>query len=95
MKVQHDTRHSRFVVPLSTGEAELVYAMAGDDVIDLLHTEVPLPDRNRGIADTMVRAALAYAREHRLRVIPTCPYVRGWFKRHPEHRVALGVDRST
>ena len=94
MKVQHDAQHSRFVVPLSTGEAELVYALAGDDAIDLLHTEVPPRDRNQGIADSMVRTALAYAREHGLRVIPSCPYVRDWFRRHPEKRHALGVDRS-
>jgi uncharacterized protein len=88
MKVQHDVQHSRFVIPLSNGEAELVYARAGDDAIDLQHTMVPPADRNRGVADTMVRAALAYAREHRLRVIPTCPYVRAWFTRHPEERLA-------
>jgi uncharacterized protein len=88
MKVEHDVQHSRFVVPLDNGEAELVYAMAGDDAIDLQHTAVPPADRNQGIADTMVRAALAYAREHRLRVIPSCSYVRAWFRRHPEERLA-------
>lgn len=65
-----------------------MYAMAGDGAIDLQHTEVPPADRNRGIAGTMVRAALAYAREHQLRVIPTCPYVRAWFRKHPEERLA-------
>ena len=88
MKVQHDVQHSRFVIPLSSGEAELVYALVGDDAIDLQHTEVPPADRNRGIAGTMVQAAVAYAREQRLRVIPSCPYVRAWFRRHSEERLA-------
>ena len=83
MNVSHDIQHSRFVVPVSGGEAELVYEMVGDDAIDLQHTEVPPSDRNQGVADALVLAAVAYAREHRLRVIPTCPYVQAWVRRHP------------
>ena len=94
MNVLHDIQHSRFVIPLSAGEAELVYAMVGNDAIDLQHTEVPPSDRNQGIADALVWEALAYAGKHELRVIPTCPYVQAWFRRHPEERLASGVDRS-
>ena len=93
MNVLHDIQHTRFVISLADGDAELVYEKVGD-AIDLQHTEVPPSKRNQGIADTLVRAALAYAREHELRVIPTCPYVLAWFNRHPEERLALGVDRS-
>ena len=94
MNVQHDNQHSRFVIPLDDGEAELVYAMVGDNAIDLQHTEVPPSDRNQGVADALVRAALAYAREQRLQVIASCPYVRVWLRRHPEERPASGADRS-
>ena len=93
MDVLHDIQHSRFVIPLSGGEAELVYEIVGDDAIDLQHTEVPPSERNQGVADALVRAALAYAREHELRVVPTCPYVQAWVRRHPDER-ASGVDRS-
>ncbi len=91
MKVQHDIQHSRFVIPLKNGEAELVYAVIGD-AIDLQHTEVPPSDRNQGIADKLVRLALAYAREAELRVIPSCPYVQAWFTKHPEERRHSGAD---
>ena len=94
MNVQHDIQHSRFVIPLLSGEAELVYMMRGNDSMDLQHTEVPPSDRNQGIADALVRAALAYAREHGLRVIATCPYVQVWLRRHREERLALGLDAS-
>ena len=94
MNVQHDIQHSRFVIPLLSGEAELVYMMRGNDSMDLQHTEVPPSDRNQGIADALVRAALAYAREQRLQVIASCPYVRVWLRRHPEERPASGADRS-
>jgi uncharacterized protein len=90
MNVQHDLQHSRFIIPLDRGEAELVYALVGDDAIDLQHTGVPASDRNRGVADALVRKAMAYAREHELRVIPTCSYVRAWLRRHPEERLISG-----
>jgi predicted GNAT family acetyltransferase len=94
MNVLHDVQRSRFVIPLGGGEAQLVYAMIGDDAIDLQHTEVPASDRNRGVADAMVRAAFAYAREHKLRVVPTCPYVKVWLRRHPEERAPHMDERS-
>jgi predicted GNAT family acetyltransferase len=94
MNVEHDDQHSRFVIPLAGGEAQLVYSLPGDHTIDLQHTEVPPAHRNRGVADTLVRAAVRYAREHQLRVIASCPYVKAWFRRHPSERAASAVDGS-
>jgi predicted GNAT family acetyltransferase len=37
------------------------------------------------VAGKLVAAAVAYAREAKLRVIPQCPYVAGWMKRHREY----------
>ncbi len=93
MTVRHDIHTSRFVAPLRDGEAKLVYARVGN-AMDLRHTEVPPADQGRGVADMLVRAAVAYAREQELEVIATCPYVKVWLKRHPEERAALRVDRS-
>jgi predicted GNAT family acetyltransferase len=86
MTVQHDTEGSRFVVSLPDGEAQLVYAPLGDDLLDLQHTEVPPSGHGEGVGDALVRAALAYARAHDLNVIATCPYVQAWLRRHPEER---------
>jgi len=86
MTVQHDPARRRFVAALPDGDAELIYAMFADDVIDLQHTEVPASGKGHGVGDALVRAALAYAREHGLRVMATCPYVQAWLRRHPEER---------
>jgi predicted GNAT family acetyltransferase len=88
MHVQHDPDRTRFVAPLDDGEAELVYSMFGDDVIDLQHTEVPRSAQGHGVGDALVRAALAYAREQHLQVMATCPYVQAWLRRHPGERPA-------
>lgn len=86
MTVQHDPSRSRFVVALPDGDAELLYAMFGDDVINLEHTEVPASGKGQGVGDALVRAALAYAKERGFRVMATCPYVQAWLRRHPGER---------
>jgi hypothetical protein len=90
MDVRHDPERSRFFVALPEGDAELLYQPFGDDIIDLQHTEVPNAERHHGVADALVRAALAWARERELRVIATCPYVQAWLRRHPEERPGDG-----
>jgi uncharacterized protein len=95
MNVQHDPERQRFYIPLADGEAALLYAFFSDDIIDLQHTEVPRSARGLGVGDALVRAALAYAKEHGLNVIVTCPFVQRWLRKHPEERPAGAVDRAT
>ena len=90
--VEHRPSEQRFVAQFATGEAELTYALPAPGVIDLQHTAVPAGERGHGVAEALAQAAFDYAREHRLRVIPTCPFVRTWLARHPEQ--ADLIDRS-
>ena len=82
--IEHRSREQRFVAELAEGEAELRYALPAPGVIDLQHTAVPEGERGHGVAEALARAAFDYARAHKLRVIPTCPFVRSWLTRHPE-----------
>jgi predicted GNAT family acetyltransferase len=84
MQIEHDVANHRFVAQLSSGRATLTYAPAGPGVLELYSTQVPAPDRGRGIGAQLVAAAVAYAREQGLRVIPTCWYVAQWLREHPE-----------
>ena len=95
MTVQHDPERQRFFIPLEDGEAVLRYSFFSDDILDLQHTEVPRSARGQGAGDALVRAALAYAREHDFHVIVTCPYAQRWLRKHPEERPAGTVDRSS
>ncbi len=40
----------------------------------------------QGIAGAITRHALDYSREQGWKVIPRCPYVVAWIKRHPEYQ---------
>lgn len=48
------------------------------------HTAVPPELRGRGIAEKLVRAALADARAAGHRVVPACSYVAKFIERHRE-----------
>ncbi len=92
MTVDLDESTQRFVVHLPDGEAELLYARPDPHTIDLQHTEVPKSARGQGVADLLAETAFAYAHEHGLRVIPSCPFIRSWLRRHPAERQIL-VDK--
>lgn len=53
------------------------------------HTEVPPALRGRGIAEQLVRAALADAAAARLKVVPACSYVARFITRHHEFQALL------
>jgi uncharacterized protein len=51
--------------------------------IELMHTEVPMSQRGKGIGEKIVKFALEYARQNQLEVIPSCRFVQAYLKRHP------------
>ena len=56
----------------------------GDGTIDLQHTVVLPTHRGQGLAGMLAKRAFEDARAQGLKVIPTCPYVLGWTKDHPD-----------
>ena len=90
-----DVHHEpgRFFARIDDLEAELVYERRGD-VLDVRHTYTPPALRGRDIAARLTDAAFAYAREERLRVVPTCSYTQTYVARHPECRGLLDAGVS-
>jgi uncharacterized protein len=88
--VQRNSVTHRFEIA-DEPSAHLQYAQA-DGLLRLIHTEVPPEFRGHGYASHLARAALEYAREAHLRVVPICPFVRTYLARHPEY--AALVDSS-
>jgi uncharacterized protein len=54
--------------------------------IALLHTEVPAELEGKGAATAIIEKALAYIEKTDLKLIPLCPLVVAYIKRHPEWR---------
>ena len=55
------------------------------DVLVFTHTEVNPEEGRSGLGGTLVRAALDDVRAKGEKIIPQCPFVRGWIDRHPDY----------
>lgn len=64
------------------------YERVGDNLV-FTHTLVPPELRGRGIAEQLVRAALADARTAGQKVVPACSYVAKFIERHREYQDLL------
>ena len=84
-EVKHDTEMTTFSIELDGAEAVLMYLPVGEDALDFKDTYVPPEHRGRGVAAALAGSAFEYAKEHGYRVIPTCPYIETYLKRHPEY----------
>ena len=56
----------------------------GDTVV-FTHTEVDPDAGQSGLGSTLVQTALDDVRRQGGKVIPLCPFVRGWIERHREY----------
>ncbi len=90
--VQHNQAHHRYEVEIEGQRSLIQYQMRGDTIV-FLHTEVPPALEGRGIAGHMARFALDDARAHGWKVVPRCPFVASYIRRHPEYQdlVAAGA----
>jgi predicted GNAT family acetyltransferase len=67
------------------------YRHRGDTLV-MTHTEVDPHSGRSGLGSTLVRAALDDVRAHGQKVVPLCPFVRGWIDRHPDYADLVASD---
>lgn len=62
--------------------------------IYLTHTEVPRSFEGRGLGSQIVKSVLEDIDEKELILIPMCPFVAGYIKKHPEWKklVLRGIN---
>lgn len=70
-------------------EAIMTYRKSGPETIVVNHTRVAKGNEGKGLARVLYRQMVEFAREHELRVEPTCSYVVAMFERFPEDRDVL------
>ncbi|MBL8553274.1 MAG: N-acetyltransferase, partial [Phenylobacterium sp.] len=81
--VTDNTERSRFEVNLDGHTAFAEYRLKPGRIV-LPHTVVPPEFEGKGVASALARYAFGHARAQGLKVVPTCPFMAGWVKKHPE-----------
>lgn len=80
-----DGKNSAFIAMENETEAgKVTFVWAGEDKIILDHTEVESEFSGQGVGKKMVMAAVEFAREKNLKIIPLCPYAKSVFDKDPE-----------
>lgn len=64
--------------------AFLDYSISGN-VLELIHTEVPVELRKHGMASSLAETALRWAQENHYKVDVICPSVQDYIGKHPEY----------
>jgi predicted GNAT family acetyltransferase len=55
-----------------------------NDMLFLIHTEVPPALEGKGAGSAIVQKALQYAKDNNYKIVPFCPFVQSYLKRHKE-----------
>jgi uncharacterized protein len=64
-------------------------------LVVLVHTDVAPAAEGRGVGSRLVERALADIRRRGLRVVPICPFVADYIRRHPEYADLVAEDPAT
>ena len=86
--VTHNVAEHRFETTVDGRLSVADYELRPGEIV-MTHTFVPPELRGRGIAEKLVRAALAHAQREKLRVVPSCSYVAQFIQRHREYQSLL------
>lgn len=82
--VRNNEEAQRYEAEVAGQVAITQYQRTGDSII-FTHTEVPAALEGHGIAAKLARTALDDAAAHSLVVVPLCPYVASYIRRHQEY----------
>lgn len=89
-QVTKNDDRNRFEIHTDDGRlAGFTEYVAGDGVRDFVHTVVKDEFEGQGIGGKLARAALDQTRAEGLKVIATCPFIKGWIGKHPDYQDLL------
>ncbi len=87
MQVQNknDGRRGAFFIEDDDKEIALMhYVFAGPDKMIIDHTEVNEDYAGKGLGRQLVKAGVVYAREHKMKILPLCPFAKKIFDITPD-----------
>jgi uncharacterized protein len=88
--VSNNPERSRFEIAVEDGRvAGFAAYVPGDGTREFNHTVVKDEFEGQGIGGRLARGALDQTRAEGLKVIATCPFIKGWIEKHPDYQDLL------
>ncbi len=83
-KLINNETQNRYEFHIDGSVPRIEYILTKDNKIYLTHTEVPKELEGKGIASALVMQTLEDVEKSGRKLVPLCPYVAQYIKRHPE-----------
>lgn len=84
LKTKNNSSKNRFELVFEGLEAFIDYKIGKRGSMYLVHTEVPNEAEGQGVGHKLVREALEIVDRENIQIIPLCPFVRSFIKKHLE-----------
>ncbi len=79
-----ESGHGRYARKTDHGEAVMTFSVTSPSLVIVDHTEVPAEDEGQGHAGALAQFLVEDARANGFQVVPLCPFVNMWRRKHPE-----------
>ena len=90
MLVTNNEAEKRYEARVDGELAGSAYYDSADDLIVFTHTEVDDAYEGKGVGSALARFALDDVRaDGQRKVVPRCPFIKGWIDRHPDYQDLL------
>ncbi|MEP2025769.1 MAG: GNAT family N-acetyltransferase [Reichenbachiella sp.] len=92
MKIEQFDRDSKGffkALEMDKEAGRMTYSWAGEDRIIIDHTEVNPEFKGKGVGKQLVLAAVDFARQKKISIIPLCTFAKSVFERNEELRDVL------
>ncbi len=83
-----NVEHKQYEFHIGGHIARIEYIKA-QNIVYLTHTEIPTQLEGKGIGSALVKQVLQDIKEKDLTLVPLCPFVALYIKRHPEWRALV------
>jgi uncharacterized protein len=91
VEVRDNPNESRFEIRSDGELAGFVTYGLHHDHITFIHTEIEPAYEGHGLGGQLARAVLDEARRRGLSVVPMCPFIAGYIRRHPDEYLSLVI----
>ncbi|HLV05171.1 MAG TPA: GNAT family N-acetyltransferase [Actinomycetaceae bacterium] len=85
IRIQHQPEQNRFAAVVGDDVVGIAGYERRDGVIVLTHTVVERAVEGQGVGSALARTALDTARAEGRHVVPVCPFMDAWIRRHAQY----------
>ena len=89
--IVHDKEKNKFFEFIEKNESQLVYTYTDKDIVDIHTTFVHETHRGQGVAKRLVESAIDFAKDNKLKITPSCSYVKNYFDKNKELKDLVSI----